>query len=139
VRISLSIVAIIAVVFWSYSAFEREEKERELRKSTHVIEAEILDLRCGKRGNIKFKINGRIFNKPIYLSTKECSELSSQETIGIKMGSEGNILFANDSYNDWSEAESVAAVLLCLSLVSLIIYHGLIPEKFKIRKNKKRK
>jgi hypothetical protein len=129
-----SIVGIIVVLIWGYKSYKRETDKRELKKSIHVVEAKILELSCGKRGNIKFQLNDRIYNQRIYLSHTECPELSNQKTIGVKIDSERNIIFANDNYNDWSEAESVSIVLLCLFLISLITYYGIISDIKKPRK-----
>ncbi|MCA4900326.1 MAG: hypothetical protein ACK514_02490 [Bacteroidota bacterium] len=128
-RVPFSIVGITLVLIWGYKSIEQELDQIELRKSTTVMDAEIIEINCQRtKKNIVFKINDRTFNERIYLSTEECSELNNQEFIGVKIDSKGNVVFANDDYNDSSELELISAFLICLFLICMIVYYGIIPE-----------
>lgn len=135
-KVFLSICAIIMVTYFSFISYEQEKNERELRKSGEIVYAKILELSCGKRGFIQFLHQGKEIGKRIYLSNEECNELKTKTEIGLKIDQNENIVFANDSYNDWSEAESFSIILLGAFFNFCIIYYGIMPE-IKNRKNKK--
>jgi hypothetical protein len=138
-KVPFSIVGITLVAMWGYKTFVEEQDKMELRKSSNVIEAKIVELDCpGKNSNIIFKIDDITFNERIYLSTAECSELFDKETIYIKIDSKGNVIFANDDYNDSSEMELISTFLISLFLIGMMIYYGIIPEIENIIENIRR-
>jgi hypothetical protein len=130
-RVPFSIVGITLVSIWGYKSIERELDIMELKKSTNVIEATIIEIDSRR---IVFKIDDRTLYERIYLTTEERSELNNQETIGVKIDFKGNLIFANDGYNDSSEMDLIAAVLICLFLISMMVYYGIIPEVMDIIK-----
>jgi hypothetical protein len=138
-KVPFSIVGITLVAIWGYKNFGEEQDKMELRKSSSVIEAKIVELDCpGKNNKIIFKIDDRTFNERIYLSAAECSELSDKETIYVKIDSKGNVIFAKDDYNDSSEIELISTVLISLFLIGMMIYYGIIPEIRNIVENIRR-
>jgi len=126
-KIFIPVCAIIAVGYFSFVLNEQEKKKRELRKSSEIVFAEILDLRCRKHDFIRFRYKGKEIGKRIYLSREECNELSSKSEIGLKIDNDSNIVFANDNYNDWSEAESFSILGLAGILIFCIIYFRIVP------------
>ncbi|MBI3221194.1 MAG: hypothetical protein HYZ44_16920 [Bacteroidetes bacterium] len=128
-RTALPIVTILLIALWGYKVSEQDLSKLELRKSTNVIEAKIIELDCyGKRKVIKFQAGEGTFIESIYISLEECFELSKQDTIGVKIDSEGHVIFSNDDYNDSTENEILATILICLFLISMIFYYGILPE-----------
>jgi len=127
-KIFISICAIIAVTYFSFILYEKEKEERKLRISGKIVYAEILELRCGKPDFIKFRYEGNEIGQLIYLSGKECNELQKKSKIGLKIDKDKNIVFANESYNDWSEAESFSILALGGFFIFCILYFGIIPE-----------
>ena len=127
-RIFLSIAAIVIVAYFSLVLFEQEKKESNLRQSSKTVYAEILELKCGKRDFIRLRYNGKEIGKRIYLSTEECAELEKNGEIRLKIDSEGNIVFANNNYNDWSEAESFSILALGAFFIFCIVYYGIVAE-----------
>ncbi len=77
----------------------------------NIVQAEIIELSCGKRDFIKLRIYGKEVTKRIYLSASECDETK------IEIDLENNFVFADDNYNDWSEAESIAIIMLAIFFV----------------------
>ena len=125
------VLALLGILLCSYLAFlslASEKEKRELRDRGKVLELNILELKCGKQASIKFHLEGREINERIYLSKDECAELKKQAKIELKVGDDGTFIFAEDSYNDWSEAESLAIVLISAFFIFLIIYRAIWPE-----------
>ena len=134
-KVLLSISGIIAVAFFLYVSLEQELDERALRAKGEIVQAEVLELRCGGKDYIRFRLDGEEMEKRIYLSTEECDALRSNSQIGLKVDGKNNIVFANDSYNDWSEAESVAILILGFFSILGFIFYGIRPEIKKLRKS----
>ena len=133
-RIFLSLLGIITVIYFTYTSFEQEKKEMNLRAKNEIVYAQILKLSCGtKEDYIKFKYNGKEIGKRIYLSEKECEQLKTESNIGIKIDQNENIVFANENYNDLSEAELFAIIALGAFFIFCIIYYGIAPELRKIK------
>ena len=133
-RIFFSLCCILTVIYFTYISYKQEEKEKDLRTTNEIVYAQILELSCGKQDYIKFKYKGKEIGKRIYLSEKECNELKTESNIGLKIDKDENIVFANESYNDWSEAESFSIIALGAFFIFCIIYYGIAPE-FRKRKN----
>ncbi|HEY6142646.1 MAG TPA: hypothetical protein VIV55_04350 [Flavobacterium sp.] len=127
-KIFFSIFGIITVIYFTYASYEQEKKERNLRATTEIVYAQIIELSCGKTDYIKFRYNKKEIGMRIYLSSKECNELNINSLIGLKIDKDKNIVFANDSYNDWSEAESLSIIALGVFFIFCIIYYGIVPE-----------
>ena len=64
----------------------------------------------------------------IYLSSDECNDLRNKSTIDIKIDRKGNIVFANDTYNDSTEMEGLAIILLASFLMFCVFYYFILPE-----------
>lgn len=133
-KITYSIIGIFIVLYFSYTSYKQEKREQLLFSKGRTIQVKILEIQCGKKAFIKFRVNGKERGQRIYLSINECEELKKKTQIGIKTDSQNNIVFANENYNDWSEAESVSIILLALFFVFCIFYYGIKPE---IAKHKK--
>lgn len=135
-KIFLLICAVLTVIYFSYVLYKQEKDERNLRATNKIVYAEIIELEYRKQGFIKFRFNGKEIGQRIYLSKEEYNELKNKSKIGLKIDDDENIIFANESYNDWSEAESFSILALGTFFIFFIIYYGIIPE---IKKNKFKK
>ena len=125
-KILLSIFGIIVVIYFAFVFYQNEVDERQLRLTENIVQVKILELSCGKRDFIKLRIRGKEIGKRIYLSVSECDELRTRMKIGIKIDSKNNFVFAYDEYNDWSEAELYAIIILAAFFIWLIFYHGIV-------------
>ena len=135
IKIFFSILEIISIFYITILANKQEKNEIILRKKSEIVYAKILKVRCGKRGNIWFRYKGKEKTKRIYLSYDECIELRKKDKSGLKIDQDKNIIvFANDRYNDWYEAESVAILLLGTFFIFYIAYYGIITELKKTKK-----
>ncbi|MGB0917333.1 MAG: hypothetical protein ACPGU4_07065 [Flavobacteriales bacterium] len=127
-KIILSIISLIAIVYLTYSHVRQELLERSLIESGKEIDAEIVNLQCGGiRDYIHLKVSGKLVSKRIYLDNEDCVNLSQLTTIKVKTNGY-DIVFADKSYNDRFEAEIVAILLLGLTAFVLVIWKRLIPE-----------
>jgi len=127
-RIFFSILGICIIALWAFRSYRQELTKQALKDSTEIVEAKILDLRCGRKDNIIFLLNGEKFNERIYLNTEECHQLQSQDFIKLKFDKSGTFIFANHSYNDWSEAEGYSIILLSVFLIASIYWYQLRPS-----------
>lgn len=126
-KLFISFLGIVLISFLAYEKLAQEKIERELSKSQKISEAEIINLSCGKTKYIKFVFGGEVIAKRIYISKDECSNLANEAIIKLKVDEIGNIVFAEESYNDWSEAESVSTILLAMFFIFCIFWYSIKP------------
>lgn len=133
-KIILYSLAILAVLCVTYFLYQREQDEKKLRiEGNDIVYAKILELSCGRRDFIRFQYMGQEIGQRIYLTDSECNELKGKNEVGLKIDTQGNIVFANDSYNDWSEAEMASILMLGAFFIFCIIYYWMLPEIKKSR------
>ena len=128
-KITLSTFAIFTIGYLTIVWFEKEIVLNDLRLSKNITEAKIVRLVCANRDYITFELNGKEISQRIYLSDNECNQLKRRTHIRLKVGSNNNIIFANDNYND--PPEEWAILLLGGFLVVSIGYYGIIKDMLK--------
>ena len=136
-KIFVSLLIILLVCNSAYNMLEQEETRRQLRTSKEIVAAKILNLSCGKSKYIKFKLKREIISKRIYISSSECLGLKKQEKIKLKIGKKGNIVFANECYNDWSEMESISIILIAIFFIFCISWYSIRPAIIELKGKKK--
>lgn len=116
----LSLIVIIIIMNWVKSEF----RNIEAIKSGEAYTVSINSLSCnGKRKFIKFNLNKKEYIKRIYIGNDECRDLKNQSSIKVKILNPDTIIFENEDYNDWFEAEIISTILLgVFSLFCIFIF-----------------
>lgn len=127
-KIALSVVAIMAVAYCTYFFYTKEQREEKLQIEGEVVYVEIIELSCGKRDLITFRYDGKAMSQRIYLSAEECAELKAKDKIGIKIGKDETIVFADANYNNSSKTEMIAILLVGAFFIFCFAYYGISPE-----------
>jgi hypothetical protein len=118
---------LIVIIFFIAVAFHKKEKRKiALRDSGLILEGDILKLNC-TQGSVTFKVKGNTFTQRIYLTKKECETLTSTNKILLKVLSANEFVYAEDEYNDWTEAEIISTWVLTFALVLIITYYYILP------------
>jgi hypothetical protein len=118
---------LIIVLVSIAAAFHKTEKRKiALRDSGLILEGDIVNLNC-VQGAVTFKVQGKIFTQRIYLTKKECEALAAKNKIRLKVLSSKEFVYADEEYNDWTEAEIISTWMLTLALVMIISYYYIVP------------
>ena len=137
-KLALSFLGILFIFLQSSQMLDREKKVRELMNSQEMIEALIIEIKCNnsKNKSVKFNLSGRKITKRIYVSKEECLELGDKRKIQLKIDEVGNIVFAKKDYNNSSENDSIAIILIAIFLIFVILKCSIIPTFTELRDGK---
>lgn len=126
-RLFFSILGICFILVWAFRSISEEMAKQALRTSTETVEARIIDLSCGRRAFIHFRFKAEEYKTRIYLDSDECAELRKRQSIKLKFDNDGVFIFANPSYNDWSETEVYATYAIAIISVLAILWYQIFP------------
>lgn len=123
------ILVLGALVFFLLALIARDFylkdfQRKQISQAKGGIHATILSLSCGREDFIRLEVNGKEKFKRIYLNEVECIELKQKKTIGVFMDSRGSIVFVNEAYNDSSQSELIAGLILVSFFTLAIIWKG---------------
>lgn len=126
IKAIVAFVLIIILISIAVAFHKKEKRKIALRDSGLILEGDIMKLNC-VQGSVTFKVDERIFTQRIYLTKKECEALSAKNKIRLKVLSSKEFVYADEEYNDWTEAEIISTWLLTLALVLIISYYYIVP------------